>query len=102
MSAGASSSGGDAAESDTLMEFIVDVLFELKWLCVVSDFVGEMSKSLFGVMVSVVKDNVEVLRVIVGFDDVGDGEVVECLSVVDCVVVFLEKLKNKNLVVDFG
>jgi len=101
-SAGASSSGGDAAESDTLMESIVDALLEPKRLRAVSDFVGETSKSLLGAMVSVAKDNAEVLRAIAGFDDAGDGEAVERPSAADRAVAFLEKSKNKNLVVDFG
>ena len=55
-----------------------------------------------GAMVSVAKDNAEVLRAIAGFDDAGDGEAVERPSAADRAVAFLEKSKNKSLVVDFG
>ena len=101
-SAGASSSGGGETASDTLMDSIVDALLEPKRLRVVSDFVGETSKSLLGALVSVAKDNAEVLRAIAGFDDAGGGEAVERPSAADRAVEFMEKPRNKDLVVDVG
>lgn len=100
---------GDAGASgttrgDNFMESLVDILLEPKRLRKVSDFVGETSKSLFGALASVAKDNAEVIRALAG----GEAERGERASTspkpsgAERAVTFLEEPRNKKIVVDVG
>lgn len=101
---GDAGASGTPTRGDNFMESLVDVLLEPKRLRKVSDFVGETSKSLFGALASVAKDNTEVIRALAGYEAERGEEASSSPkpSGAERAVTFLEEPRNKKMVIDVG
>lgn len=101
---GDADASGTQTRGDNFMESLVDILLEPKRLRKVSDFVGETSKSLFGALASVAKDNTEVIRALTGHEAERGEEASTSPKprVADRAVTFLEEPRNKKMVIDVG
>lgn len=97
---------GTSARGDNLMESMLDVLLEPKRLRRVSELVGETSRSVFGALASVVKDNADIVRAFAGYEDRDEQDCsssrVEKPSAAERAVAFLEEPRNKDAIVGVG